>query len=136
MAMTTLPSIAREYTLSDIAIMTRAAPAKLLGLTDRGHLGTGMLADIAVYDRNPDTAAMFRDAALVFKNGELVVRDGQVVSQRFGRALTVRPERDRAIDRRMRNYFDERFGLAPDLLAVSEHAIGRPEPFGLVPCVR
>ena len=135
MAMTTLPSIAREYTLSEIAIMTRAAPAKLLGLTDRGHLGTGMLADIAVYDRKPDTAAMFRDAALVFKNGELVVRDGRVVSQRFGRALTVRPEHDRAIDRRMRNYFDERFGLAPDLLSVPEHAIGRPEPFELVPCV-
>ena len=99
MAMTTLPSIAREYSLSEIAIMTRAAPAKLLGLADRGHLGTGMTADIAVYERKPDKAAMFRDAALVFKNGELVVRDGQVVSERFGRALTVRPEhrpRDRS----------------------------------------
>jgi formylmethanofuran dehydrogenase subunit A len=136
MAMTTLPSIAREYTLSEIAIMTRAAPAKLLGLADRGHLATGMLADIAVYDRKPDTAAMFRDAALVFKNGELVVRDGEVVSERVGRALTVRPEHDRAIDRRMRNYFDERFGLSPDLLGVSEHAIGRPQPFELVSCVR
>jgi formylmethanofuran dehydrogenase subunit A len=73
---------------------------------------------------------------LVFKNGELVVRDGCVVSERFGKALTVRPERDQAIDRRMRNYFDERFGLAPDLLSVSERAIGGPEPFGLVPCVR
>jgi formylmethanofuran dehydrogenase subunit A len=79
---------------------------------------------------------MFRDAALVFKNGELVVRDGEVVSERVGRAVTVRPERDPTIDRRMRNYFDERFGLAPDLLSVSEQAIGRPEPFGLVPCVR
>src|SRR6202008_3142485 len=47
-AMTTLPSIAREYNLDEIAIMTRAAPAKLLGLTDRGHLGEGGLADIAV----------------------------------------------------------------------------------------
>ena len=37
---------------------SRAAPAKLLGLADRGHLGTGMLADIAVYDRKPDTAAI------------------------------------------------------------------------------
>ena len=33
--------IKREYTLEEIAIMTRAAPAKLLGLTDRGHLGAG-----------------------------------------------------------------------------------------------
>ena len=39
MAVTTLPSLKREYTLNEIATMTRAAPAKLLGLPDRGHLG-------------------------------------------------------------------------------------------------
>ncbi len=44
MALTTLPSIAREYTLSEIAMMTRAAPARLLGLADRGHLGTGAMS--------------------------------------------------------------------------------------------
>ena len=33
--------------------MTRAAPARLLGLADRGHLGPGALADIAVYDDQP-----------------------------------------------------------------------------------
>lgn len=36
--MTTLPSIKREYTLSEIATMTRAAPRKLYGLKDRGEL--------------------------------------------------------------------------------------------------
>ena len=41
LAVTTLPSLTREYTLSEIATMTRAAPAKLLGLPDRGHLGAG-----------------------------------------------------------------------------------------------
>src|SRR6202044_3702253 len=45
-AMTTLPAIAREYSLTDIATMTRAAPAKLLGLTGRGHLAPGAVADI------------------------------------------------------------------------------------------
>ena len=38
--------------------MTRAAPAKLLGLTDRGHLGAGAIADVAVYRRDKDIAKM------------------------------------------------------------------------------
>ena len=75
-------------------MMTRAAPARLLGLTDRGHLGSGAVADVAVYHDAPDRAQMFRTAALVFKDGDLVVRDGKVTHQRFGRALTVRPGRD------------------------------------------
>jgi len=135
MALTTLPSIAREYTLAEIATMTRAAPAKLLGLSDRGHLATGAVADIAVYRDDPDRAAMFRNAALVFKNGEPVVREGDVTGERFGRAFAVSAGRDRAIDRRLRDYYDDRYGLSLDLLAVPENAIGRPDPFELVPCV-
>ena len=42
--MTTLGSIAREYSWPDIAVMTRAAPARLLGLGDRGHLAPGARA--------------------------------------------------------------------------------------------
>jgi len=133
---TTLPSLAREYSLSEIATMTRVAPAKLLGLEDRGHLAPGAVADIAVYAEQADKAAMFRDAALVFKDGELVVRDGHVTTIRWGRALHVRPERDRAIDRRMTAYYDERYGLSPDVIKVPESAIGRPNSFSLVPCAR
>jgi formylmethanofuran dehydrogenase subunit A len=135
MALTTLPAIAREYTLAEIAVMTRAAPAKLLGLLDRGHLGVGAVADVAVYENQHDKAAMFRHAALVFKSGELVARNGEIVSRRFGRALAVRPERDRSIDRRMRSYYEDRYGISLDLLTVSDGAIGRPDPFELVPCV-
>ena len=50
--LSTLASIEREYTLEEIAIMTRAAPAKLLGLKDRGHLGAGAIADVAVYRKD------------------------------------------------------------------------------------
>ena len=88
-SVTTLPSITREYSLVEIATMTRAAPAKLLGLTDRGHLKAGAVADVAVYDNDDDRAKMFRAAAFVFKDGELVVRDGSVIRYRWGRALTV-----------------------------------------------
>jgi formylmethanofuran dehydrogenase subunit A len=135
MAVTTLPSIAREYSLFEIATMTRAAPARLLGLTDRGHLNAGAVADVAVYEDDTDRARMFRAAAFVFKDGELVVRDGAVTQVRFGRALTVTPERDRAIDRRMKAYYEDRYGLSDELLKVPEHALGRPEPFERVPCV-
>jgi formylmethanofuran dehydrogenase subunit A len=134
MAVTTLPSITREYTLPEIATMTRAAPARLLGLKDRGHLGAGGIADVAVYDDAEDRARMFRGAALVFKDGELVVRDGAVVRHRYGRALTVEPGHAAAIERRMTAYYDERYGLSDDLFKVPEAAIGRPDPFERVPC--
>ena len=134
MAVTTLPSITREYTLHEIAAMTRAAPAQLLGLTDRGHLGAGAVADVAVYEDLVDRAQMFRAASLVFKNGDLVVRDGQVTHYRWGRALMVAPLRDRAVDRRMKDYYEERYGLSDSFLKVPDHALGRPEPFEFVPC--
>ena len=133
---TTLPSIAREYSLPEIAAMTRAAPARLLGLGDRGHLNPGARADIAVYTDGRDRAKMLRAAHLVFKDGQLVVRDGAVVQPRFGRALEVRPVHDGAIARRMNDYCAQRYGLAPDFMAVPEHALERPDPFECVPCAR
>jgi formylmethanofuran dehydrogenase subunit A len=136
MAVTTLPSISREYSLIEIATMTRAAPARLLGLRDRGHLGAGAIADVAVYENMSDRAKMFRSAALVFKYGTLVVRDGIPAQRGFGHALAVQPGRDSAIDRRMKAYYDSRYGLSDDLIKVPDHAIGRPEPFELVPCTR
>ncbi len=114
--------------------MTRAAPARLLGLRDRGHLGAGAVADVAVYNNDPDRAKMFRSAALVFKSGALVVRDGMPTRHSYGRALMVKPERDLAIDRRLKTYYDERYGLSDDLIKVPGHAIGRPEPFELISC--
>ena len=47
---TTLPTIEREYDFYDIATISRSAPAKIYGFTDRGALTPGYRADIAVYD--------------------------------------------------------------------------------------
>lgn len=134
MKMTTLPAITREYTLTEIAIMTRAAPARLLGLSDRGHLAPGARADIAVYGDNQDRAAMFSAADLVFRNGQLVVENGQVVAEPQGKALVAAIAAPTAMERRMMGYFDEAYGAPATLFAVPDHALGLPEPFGPVPC--
>ena len=41
---------ARRYSLSDWVWATRALPARLLGLEDRGRLSIGARADVAIYD--------------------------------------------------------------------------------------
>ena len=38
----------REYSLYEIAIITRAGPARILGLNRKGHLGPGVDADITL----------------------------------------------------------------------------------------
>ena len=79
-----LPSLEREYSLYEIAIMTRAAPARILGLSHLGHLGATAQADVAVYRKQSDCEQMFASPRYVFKKGQLVVRDGQVVDSVAG----------------------------------------------------
>ncbi|MGB4867196.1 MAG: formylmethanofuran dehydrogenase subunit A, partial [Hyphomicrobium sp.] len=102
-----LASLDREYSLYEIAIMTRAGPAKSLGLKDRGHLGVGACADITVYDDNPNREAMFEKPELVFKNGELIVRDGKIVKVVVGATHVARPSYDKAIEKSLKSYFDD-----------------------------
>jgi len=101
-----LGSIAREYTLSEIAILTRAGPARILGLHDRGHLAPGAVADIAVYGEQADKATMFGRPDYVFKDGRLIVRDGRLVEMAWGATHVARPAFDRAIERSLRDHFE------------------------------
>ena len=134
-AMTTLPAIKREYTLTEIATMTRSAPAQLLGLADRGQLAPGALADIAVYDDLRDRPAMFRAAHLVFKDGQLVVRKGKIVQCLNGRTLTVSPSYDRSIEGRLDRYYDDLYGVSRRMFTVPHAAHGFLGDFKTVPCV-
>ncbi|MDH6234377.1 formylmethanofuran dehydrogenase subunit A [Mesorhizobium soli] len=134
LALSTLPDLTREYTFEEIAIMTRAAPAKLLGLKDRGHLGAGALADIAVYRKGNDIAQMFRSAALVLKNGELVVEDGIVKNYRWGKTLRLKPTPDKAMVKRLEAYHQERHGLSLNWFDFPDSAIQREQPFSEVSC--
>ena len=88
---TSLASIDRDFDFYDIANITRAAPSKILGFEDRGHLGVGANADIAVYDIEPENFDPSRaaNAAIVekqlggalytIKDGEILVKDGEIV---------------------------------------------------------
>ena len=98
-AQSALRHIARELSLYEIAIMTRAAPARLLGLRDRGHLGAGAAADVAVYRAQGDAEAMFTRAAWVFKDGEAVVREGRVVATPVGATHFAEPVFDAGVTR-------------------------------------
>lgn len=104
--MSNLDSIQREYTLYEIAIMTRAAPAKILGLSDHGHLGPGAKANITVYTKQDDVERMFAKPALVFKNGTLVVKEGDVVETVLGVTHVVKPEFNEDIEKPLKEYFD------------------------------
>lgn len=128
LSLSTLGSIRREYDWQEIAAMTRAAPARLLGLTDRGHLGPGARADIAVYRPQADRAAMFRHAALVFKDGDLVVRDGLVIAERPGRTICVTlPARSGAAVER---YYQDMFSISRSAFDVPPEIA----TFETVPC--
>ena len=104
-AQSALKDIAREYSLYEIAIMTRAGPARILGLQDRGHLGVGAVADVVVYEPQPDVEAMFRAPRYVFKDGRLVAERGEVKAVSWGSVHTVKPEFDRGIERQLAEYF-------------------------------
>lgn len=62
----------REYSLSEIATMTRSAPASILGLADRGTLRPGSIADVVVYRENESLERMFARPEYVFRRGRLV----------------------------------------------------------------
>ena len=85
---TTLAEIDREITLYELAQMTRAGPAKALGLSkEYGGLAPGMIANVAIYNIDPDNfpatgpeiEKAFGSAAYFIKDGRICVENGRVV---------------------------------------------------------
>jgi formylmethanofuran dehydrogenase subunit A len=115
-----LEDLEREYTLEEIAIVTRAGPARLLGLRDKGHLGAGADADVTIYDERADREEMFATPRHVIKSGRPVVRDGELVEARAGELLRVSAPYDPAIDYVLRAQFEERYSVQFDSYPVRE----------------
>jgi len=107
-----LDGLAREYTLGEIAIVTRAGPARLLGLPQKGHLGPGADADVTVYAPDADRAKMFAAPRYVIKGGTLVVEEGQLRRAPAGERLAVRPDYDPAVKSDVKRFFDDYASVA------------------------
>ncbi|ACT47770.1 formylmethanofuran dehydrogenase subunit A [Methylotenera mobilis] len=122
-SMSNLTSLDREYSLYDIAIMTRAGASKLIGMNERGHLGVGANADITVYTDQADREAMFAKPNYVFKNGELVVKDGTVVKVVWGATHTAKPNFDISVEKELKQYFDRYQTISMDNFKISDAEI-------------
>lgn len=98
--------LSREYTLNEVAIITRAGPARLLGLRHKGHLGVGADADVTVYAKDADIAKMFASPRYVIKGGSLLVEEGQLRRAPRGRRLRLQPGYDQALLPDLKRHFE------------------------------
>jgi formylmethanofuran dehydrogenase subunit A len=124
---TVLGDLDREYTLDEIAIITRAAPAKILGLDRKGHLGVGADADVTIYNSNSDIQKMFEMPRYVVRGGEVVVEDGEIRATPNGRLLHVAPSFDEAVVPHIREWFDRSYTIQFGNYAVDEHYLQEHE---------
>ena len=105
-----LKNLKREYSLYDIAILTRAGPAKVLGLNNIGHLGLGAKANITVYNDKQDKEEMFENPFMVLKDGEIIVKNGNIQKVFNGKFYTAETDYDKSIEKEIKPYFEKYMG--------------------------
>jgi formylmethanofuran dehydrogenase subunit A len=108
---TVLKDLQREYTLNEIAIVTRAGPARMLGLRHKGHLGLGADGDVTIYTPSRDRKAMFELPRFVIKAGRVVVEQGEIREEVFGRTLHVHPGHDAGCLPDIRQWFEQNYTI-------------------------
>jgi formylmethanofuran dehydrogenase subunit A len=102
-----LADLDRQYTMQEIAIITRAGPAKLLGLQNKGHLGPGADADITIYTPHENQELMFQVPRYVIKSGQVLVEDCELRETCDGKTLHVAPEFDDSIQADIAEWFEQ-----------------------------
>ncbi|MCA9271308.1 MAG: formylmethanofuran dehydrogenase subunit A, partial [Planctomycetales bacterium] len=70
------------------------APARILGLADKGRLSPGADADITIYTPHDNAEIMFSLPRHVLKSGELIVEDGDLRAAPCGQTLHTQREYD------------------------------------------
>ena len=121
-----LDGLDREYTLNEIAIITRAAPARRLGLRDKGHLGIGADADVTIYHDRADREEMFATPRYVIKGGEVVVEEGDLRRSDDGLLLSSRAAFDPEVSRVLEPLFGDRYTVAFEHYPVRDPALREP----------
>jgi len=117
---TLLPDLDREYSLNEIAIITRAGPARCLGLRNKGHLGVGAYADITIYDDLEDKELMFNAPRYVFKSGVAIISNHEFCEDHNGRLLHVAPDYDETIVDSIQPFFEDFYSIEFDNYAVDD----------------
>ena len=121
-----LKDLDREYTLGEIAIITRAAPARMLGLSHKGHLGPGADGDVTLYSPDDDIQRMFELPRYVFSRGELIVDDAQILQDTRGRTLHVAPEYDLEAVDDIQAWFEKTYSIQFRNYPVDDHYLENP----------
>jgi formylmethanofuran dehydrogenase subunit A len=121
-----LDGLDREYTLNEIAIITRAGPARRLGLRDKGHLGVGADADVTIYHDRADREEMFATPRYVIKGGEVVVEDGELRRTEDGLLLSARAGFDPDVSGVLEPLFGERYTVSFEHYPVRDPALREP----------
>jgi formylmethanofuran dehydrogenase subunit A len=112
---TVLKELSREYTLSEIAIVTSAGPARSLGLSRKGHLGAGADGDVTLYPASADGGGfLFQYPRYVIKGGDVIVEEGEIRQVTEGRQFVVRPAFDEAIEAYLRPEFQKVYPMSFD----------------------
>lgn len=107
----TLMDIDRQYTLNEIAIITRAGPARILGLKNKGHLGVGADADITIYTPHENKETMFEMPRTVIKSGRFVVDQGEIRDPLIGKTLHVEPDYDHELEANIKEWFEKYYSI-------------------------
>jgi formylmethanofuran dehydrogenase subunit A len=107
-----LADVDREYSRSEIAIITSAGPARALGLRSKGHLGVGADADLAIYPARPSEEFLFSYPRYVLKGGEIVVEEGEVRAVSEGREFVFKPSYDEQIEDYIRPLFQKTYTIS------------------------
>ncbi|MEM9940972.1 MAG: formylmethanofuran dehydrogenase subunit A [Planctomycetota bacterium] len=122
---TELESIDREYTLEEIAIITRAGPAKLLGLRSKGHLGPGADADITVYNPSKNYEQMFSLPWMVIKSGQLLIEDSEIRNTVSGVTFAVQRPWDTDFSPKIHQWFGDNYSISSCHFGVREGEFDR-----------
>jgi formylmethanofuran dehydrogenase subunit A len=127
----TLADLDREYSLYEICIITRAAPARILGLANKGHLGPGADADITIYTPGDNPQTMFELPRYVIKAGQVIVEQGEIREPVLGKTLHVSPDYDRDVEADIARWFEDYYSIRFRNYPVSAEYLNASE---VVPC--
>jgi formylmethanofuran dehydrogenase subunit A len=122
-----LSQLDREYSLGEIAIITRAGPARILGLSHKGHLGPGADADVTIYAPHENRERMFQIPKYVIKSGCLLVDNFELQQAPFGKTLFVHPAFDREFEPRIAEWFNENYSIRFRNYALAEGELRHAE---------